>query len=177
MEWIVGLVVGVAMGALLQRAGASNPRMIAQNLRLENLTIIKFMALAIAVGSVGSYLLHLFLPMHFAIKPLYVLGVLGGGLLFGVGFAVAGYCPGTCVVGAAEGRKDAWFTVAGGLLGALVFTLMYPALEATLIRPWNVGKVTMADWLHLPPLLVALLLASVLITVVWRLPTVPQPKK
>lgn len=175
MDLLYGLLVGMAMGTLLQRVGASSPRMITRNLRLENLSIIKFMALTIAVGSVGSYLLQLFLPMHFVIKPLY-LGVLAGGLLFGVGFAVAGYCPGTCVVGAAEGRKDAWFTVAGGLLGALVFTLVYPAVEASLIRPWNLGKVTLADWLHLPPLLVALFLASLLVMVVWRLPTVSQVK-
>jgi hypothetical protein len=174
MELAYGLLVGVAMGWLIQRVRASNPAMIARNLRLENLAIIKFMALTIAVGSVVTYLLGLFLPMHLAIKPTYVLGVLVGGLVFGVGFGLAGYCPGTCVVGAAEGRKDAWFTIAGGLLGATVFTLAYPALEGIFVKPWNYGKLTLAGLAHWPPLLTAALLSVVLLGIVSALPTVPR---
>ena len=41
MTWLYGLLIGVAMGALIQRVGASSPRVILQNLRLENLTIIQ----------------------------------------------------------------------------------------------------------------------------------------
>jgi uncharacterized membrane protein YedE/YeeE len=171
MELLFGLLAGIAMGALISRVRASSPAMIASNLRLENLSVIKFMALAIAVGAVGAYALNMIWPMHFAIKPTYVLGVLGGGLIFGVGFALAGYCPGTCVVGAAEGRKDALFTLLGGLVGALAFTVAYPALEALLIKPLNFGPITMADVLHAPAVAVAAGLALVLLAVVLILPT------
>lgn len=170
MTLVYGLLVGVAMGVLIQRVGASSPATIARNLRLEDLSIIKFMSLAIAVGSVGAYLLALVLPMHFSIKPLYVAGVALGGLVFGVGFALAGYCPGTCVVGAAEGRRDAFVTLLGGLAGAAAFTLAHPLLTR-LLEAFDFGRVTLADVTSLPPLAVAFMLAGALVLVVSVLPT------
>lgn len=172
MSLIFGLLVGIGMGVLLQRMGASDPGLIARNLRLKDFTIIKFMALTIGIGTVGIYILArlLDIPLNLDIKPTYVAGVLVGGLIFGVGFAVAGYCPGTCVVGAAEGRKDAWFTVGGGVVGALLFTVLYRAIEPVLIRPWNFGKITLADIFGVPTAVVAAALAAVILAVVILLP-------
>jgi uncharacterized protein len=172
MNLTYGLLVGVVMGALIQRVGASNPRMILASLRLEDLTIIKFMATTIAVGAVLVYLLGLWMPMHLDIKPTYVVGVGVGGLIFGAGFALAGYCPGTCVVGMAEGRRDALVALLGGVFGALAFTLVYTTIEGSLIKPLNYGKITLADLLHLPPLFVAVGLAVILLTAVTLMPTV-----
>ena len=175
MTLLYALLVGVAMGALIQRVGASSPRMILASLRLEDLTIIKFIATTIAVGTVVAYLLSLWMPMHFDIKPTYVIGVALGGLIFGVGFAVAGYCPGTCVVGIGEGRRDALAALLGGVFGALVFTLVYTLIEGTLIKPMNYGKITLASVLHLPPVAVAVGLAAVFLTAVTLLPTERRP--
>ena len=175
MTLLYALLVGVAMGALIQRVGASSPRMILASLRLENLTIIKFMATTIAVGTVVAYLLSLWMPMHVDIKPTYVIGVALGGLIFGVGFAVGGYCPGTCVVGIGEGRRDAIAALLGGITGALVFTLVYTLIEGTLIKPLNYGKITLASVLHLPAVVVAVGLAAVFLTAVTLLPTVRRP--
>jgi len=171
MTLLYGLLVGVAMGVLLQRVRASSPLMIARMLRLENLTILKFMALTIAVGAVASYVLSFIVPMHFDVKPVYVLGVLGGGLVFGAGFGLGGYCPGTCVVGAGEGRKDALFTILGGIVGALIFTVVYRAIEPVLIKPMNYGKLTLADVLHVPTLVAAVALAVVFIGAIALMPT------
>ncbi len=170
MTLVYALFVGIVMGWLLQRVRASSPALIAANLRLENLVIIKFMALTIAVGAVLVYVLNSYHPMHIDVKPLYLLGVAIGGIIFGVGFAVGGYCPGTCVVAAGEGRKDAWFTILGGIVGALLFTLLYKILEPTLIRPMSYGKVTLADVLHISPLIAAVLLAAVFLTAIRMLP-------
>lgn len=171
MPLFYALLVGVAMGALIQRAGASSPRMILASLRLENLSIIKFMATTIAVGAVVAYLMSLFMPMHFDIKPTYVVGVGLGGLIFGTGFAVGGYCPGTCVVGMGEGRRDAWAALFGGIVGALVFTLLYTTISGALIKPLDYGKITLATVLHAPPLVVAIALAAVFLTAVTLMPT------
>ena len=172
MTLLYALLVGVAMGALIQRVGASSPRMILASLRLENLSIIKFMATTIAVGMIGVFLLRDVVPMHFDIKPTYVVGVLVGGLVFGTGFAVGGYCPGTCVVGIGERRVDAWFALLGGITGALLFTLVYRLIEAPLIKPMNYGKITLADLLHWSPLAVAVVFAAILLTFVMLIPTV-----
>ena len=171
MNLLYGLLVGVVMGALIQRVGASSPRMIAAALRLENLTIIKFMATTIAVGMVLVYIMSQFMPMHFDVKPAYIVGVFVGGLIFGVGFAVGGYCPGTCVVGVGEGRRDAWAAVIGGVVGAVVFTLVYSALEGSMIKPLNYGKVTLADVLHVPAVALAIVIGALFIAIVVWLPT------
>ncbi len=172
MTLVYALFVGIVMGWLLQRVRASSPAMIVANLRLENLTIIKFMALTIAVGAVLVYALNAYFPMHLDVKPLYLVGVGVGGIIFGIGFAVGGYCPGTCVVGAGEGRKDAWMAILGGIAGALFFTLLYNLVEPVLIRPANLGKVTLASALHISPLIVAVVMAAVFLAVLRMMPNV-----
>lgn len=177
MTLLWGLLVGVAMGALIQRVGASSPAAILENLRLRDLSVIKFMATTIAVGSLLSFLMSAGgAPMHFDIKPTYVLGVALGGVIFGVGFALGGYCPGTCVVGIGEGRKDAWAAMGGGVLGALVFTLAWPALEPLLVKPFNYGKVTVPALLGVSPLMASAVLAVVFLTIVTVLPTRPATR-
>ena len=172
MTLLSGLLVGIAMGWLIQRVRASSPTMILRSLRLQDLSIIKFMAVTIAVGSVGTYALGAAgLPLNLDIKPTYVLGVLGGGLVFGAGFALSGYCPGTCVVGAGEGRRDALVTLAGGVTGALLFTLGYRWLAPALIEPMNLGKLTLVQLLDLPAIGIALALAGLVTAFVMLVPT------
>lgn len=176
MRLFYGLFAGIVMGALIQRVGASSPRKILASLRLEDITIIKFMATTIAVGAIATYLLSLWTPMHFDVKPTYVIGVALGGLIFGAGFAISGYCPGTCVVGIAEGRRDGLAALAGGIVGALVFTIAYRVLEAPLIKPLAYGKITFADVLHVPGWIVALAMGALFLTVVSVVPTVRARK-
>jgi uncharacterized membrane protein YedE/YeeE len=173
MENVFGLLVGIAMGVLIQRVRASSPVVILQNLRLENLGIIKFMATTIAVGMITVYTLNLFVPqaLHFDIKPTYLVGVLLGGLIFGVGFGLGGYCPGTCVVGIGEGRRDAWFALLGGIVGTFVFTLVYESLIAPLVKVMDFGKITVQDLLHVPAIVPALVIGTLFLVVVKLLPT------
>ncbi len=169
----LSILIGVAMGFFIQRVRASSPGMIAKNLRLENISVIKFMALTMAVGMVAVYGLSLVIPqlLHFDVKPAYVVGVLLGGLVFGVGFALSGYCPGTCVVGIGEGRKDAIVAILGGVVGALAFTLVYTTLIEPIVGIANLGKITLADVLHLPSIVVALAVGAIFVAVVKFLPT------
>lgn len=173
MTNLFALLTGIAMGFLIQRVRASSPAVILQNLRLENLSIIKFMATTIAVGMMTVYTLNLFVPdlLHFDIKPTYLVGVLLGGLIFGVGFGLGGYCPGTCVVGIGEGRRDAWFALAGGIVGALVFTLVYTTAIAPIVQLLDYGKLTVQDALGVPAIVPALVIGILFLVVVKVLPT------
>lgn len=171
MRLLFGFLVGVIMGALIQRVGASSPRKILAALRLEDITIIKFMAVTIAVGGMLAWLGSLVTPMHFDVKPTYIVGVALGGLIFGVGFALAGYCPGTCVVGIAEGRKDGLVALLGGVIGALVFSVVYRLIEAPLIKPLAFGKITFADLTGLPGWALALIMGALFLTLVAVIPT------
>ena len=173
MTPLYATLVGIAMGFFIQRVRASSPGMIVRNLRLENLSVIKFMALTMAVGMVLVYALNLVIPsaLHLDVKPTYVLGVLLGGLVFGVGFGIGGYCPGTSVVGIGEGRKDAMVAVLGGVVGALVFTLVYTTLIAPIVKVADFGKITLADVTHISPFVLAVAVSAVFLVVIKLLPT------
>lgn len=170
---VLSILIGIAMGFFIQRVRASSPAMITKNLRLENLSIIKFMALTIAVGMMVTYAISTFAPqiLHLDVKPAYVVGVLLGGLVFGVGFGVGGYCPGTCVVGIGEGRRDAIVAILGGVVGALVFTLVYTTLIDPIVKIANLGKITLADVLQVNPFALALVVGAIFLLVIKLLPT------
>lgn len=142
MKLILGLIIGMAFGAILQLGGASSYDKIMGALRLRDMHIIKLILTAIAVGTVGIYALDLASLANMDIKPAYIVGIAIAGLIFGAGFAIAGYCPGTCVVAAAEGRGDAWYAVLGGLVGALLYALAYPMLKG-LLEITDFGDITL----------------------------------
>lgn len=142
---LIGFLIGCAFGAILFLGGASSYRKILGTLLLRDMTIIKLMLTAIGVGTLGVYLLDFGGLANMSIKPAYIWGIVAGGAIFGVGWAISGYCPGTCVVGTSEGKLDAVFTLIGALLGAFLFSLVFPALDAWLIQNANLGKITMVD--------------------------------
>jgi uncharacterized membrane protein YedE/YeeE len=161
---LLGLLTGVLFGFALHRAGFSRCGLVMRGLAFRDFTMLKVMLIAIAVGMVGAAVLATFAPdvAHLKIKPLYVWGVLVGGLVFGVGMAIAGYCPGTALVGLGGGVRDGLLAVAGGLLGAFAFILAYPTLEPILIQPLDLGKLTLHETLRLPYLPTALAVAAML---------------
>lgn len=170
---LTSLGIGVAFGAILHRVQVSNPDRIFGTLTLRDLTVLKFMVLAIGVGAVGVGGLTALGLAHLKVKALSVLAVAGGGLLFGIGFAVAGYCPGTCLVGAAEGRRDAVWTFVGGLAGALAYALVHPWAKTWLLAPLDLGKPTLYSVTGLAPGLAGLLFGAAMIAIAFLLPTHP----
>lgn len=143
---ILAIVIGAAFGATLDRVGATNPNWIGKMLTLTNLNLMKTILLAIGVGSIlmfGGQMLGLVDVGHMSVKAAYV-GVFIGGLLLGVGWAAAGYCPGTAVCALGAGRLDAVFYVAGGLLGAAAYMVSYPTWKASgMLDDIAGGKVTL----------------------------------
>ncbi len=148
MSIVLAVVIGLVFGFALNRVGATNPNLIINMLRLRDLHLMKTILFAIGFSS-----LVLFLGMavgvldagHLSIKA-SSLGVVLGGALLGIGFAIAGYCPGTGLAAGATGRRDAWWFVGGGLLGAFAFMLSYPAIKATgVLTDVLGGKSTLAQ--------------------------------
>lgn len=143
MKLLLGLALGTAFGAVLQLSGASSHTKIVNALRLKDPTIIKLILMAIGVGMIGVHLLDLAGWANMKVKELYVLGIVLAGTIFGIGFAVSGYCPGTALAAAAEGKPDAFVTIAGGLTGAMAFAFLFPDLEETLMAVGRYGAVTL----------------------------------
>jgi uncharacterized membrane protein YedE/YeeE len=147
MTLLLAIVLGTFFGFTLHRAGATHSDNILRMLSLQDLYLAKAILFAIGLTSVALWVavpIGLVDPGHFSVKATH-LGVLAGGLIFGVGFALAGYCPGTAVAALGQGRRDAIWFVAGGLLGALAYMVVYPAIEASgIFAVWDAGKITLA---------------------------------
>jgi len=167
MKLVLGLLIGIAFGAILQLGGGSSYRKIMGSLLLKDMDIIKLILMAIAVGTVGIYALDLADMANLSIKPTYVVGIIIAGLIFGVGFAVAGYCPGTCVVAAGEGKTDAIATILGGLTGAMLFALVYPMLGG-LMGITNYGEVTLASAFGINGIWIAVPFSAILFLLMFK---------
>jgi uncharacterized membrane protein YedE/YeeE len=63
-----------------------------------------------------------------------------GGVLFGIGWSMAGMCPGPIFVNLGEGKIYAVAALAGALTGTALFGIAYPKLERPLrLPPMTVG--------------------------------------
>ena len=144
-ELAYGLVTGVIFGFLLQKARVIRYDRQLGALLLEDMTIVKFMFTTILVAMVGVYLLKDLGMVKLAIKPTVLGANVIGGLVFGAGWALFGYCPGTSLGALGEGRWDAVWGILGMLTGAAVFAEAYPAMKGSVLK-WGVyGKITIPE--------------------------------
>jgi len=143
--WI-GIFIGMIIGGLAELWGISNSDVLLKLSTWEDRLFVNCIAIAIGVGGVLLYgLSALGVGFHFGIKPDYVIGVAIGGLIFGAGIAISGYVPGTEWMALGEGRREAIYAVAGGLLGAAAWTLLYQTSAGQwLITTYNFGQIYLA---------------------------------
>lgn len=145
---LLAIPLGMFFGFSLYYVGATNPAKIIDMLRLKDLSLAKIILGAIGFGSLTigvSGLLTLFPTAHFEIKPLD-LGVLLGGLIFGIGFGLVGSCPGTAIAALFTNFKHAVWVILGGIVGALTFSSSYGFMkDLGLVTKFNFGKLTLFD--------------------------------
>jgi len=135
------LILGFLFGAILQYASLNKYNVISGLALRENFAVAK--AIAIAIG-IGAILLNVEIAMGFAsyhVKPFVVGGLILGGLIFGSGMAILGYCPGTLAISAGEGSLDAVIGIVGGLFGGVFYTLVLPFISPILGS--NMGKISL----------------------------------
>lgn len=161
MSLVYGLITGILFGILLQRAEVIRYDRQLGALRLLDMTILKYMLSAILVGMVLLAILLDAGQVSLSVKGLSF-GAQGiGGLLFGIGWAVLGYCPGTSMGALGEGRFDAFWGILGGWAGAAVYAEVYPSLKTSVLKWGDAGKLTLDQWLGLNHWIVIVAVAAV----------------
>lgn len=160
---ILGLFTGIIFGIILHKGQVTKYHKIVGQFLLRDFTILKVMLTAAVVGSIGVYLMLEINVAELHIKPLLLGGVTLGAIIFGIGMATLGYCPGTCVAAVGHGRTDALIGgVFGGIVGAGFYAHVYPFFNATVLKWGALGKLTFPQTLNLNPwiVIVSLLVLS-----------------
>jgi uncharacterized protein len=134
-------ILGFIFGAILQFAKLNRYDTISGMAMLKDLTVAKAIAVAIGTGAILFAIESGLGIMTFHIKPFIITGVIIGGLIFGAGMAILGYCPGTMAVSLGEGSMDALTGIIGGLFGGFVFTYLFPSIQ-NFLGP-NLGTISL----------------------------------
>jgi uncharacterized protein len=167
---ILILFLGFLFGATLQYAKLNRYNVISGMATLENFAVAK--AIAVAIG-VGAVIIAIEVGLGFAtyhIKPFIVGGIAIGGIIFGVGMAILGYCPGTLAISLGEGSIDALIGIVGAMGGGFVYTLLLPSIQ-NILGP-DLGSISLYNLIgqnHFIFYLVDITLAAIFILTAFRL--------
>ena len=154
---IYGLVTGIAFGFILQKGRVLRYDKQLGALLFRDMTIIKFMLTSVLVGMVGVYLLVDLELAQLSIKTTVLGGNILGGLIFGLGWGLLGYCPGTSAGALGEGRWDAVWGIFGMIAGAALYAEAFPLMQRTVLTWGNFGKISLPQVLginHWPIIIV-----------------------
>lgn len=165
----IGLLIGILFGFFLQKGGVTQYDIIMGQLLLKDFTVTKVMLTAVATGKIGVHLLISLGKAELHPKQ----GSLGssviGGFLFGIGFGILGYCPGTLVGAMGQGSLDALF---GGMIGLLIgvglFAEFYPILEKKILSKGDFGDLTLPRLFKVNPWVIVIPAAlGIIILLLW----------
>ncbi|MDD1654792.1 MAG: YeeE/YedE family protein [Methanomicrobiales archaeon] len=170
-QLVLGLATGIVFGFLLQKGQVTEYPVILGQLLLTDFTVVKVMLTAVLVGMIGVYAMKAAGAARLHCRMGSVGATVLGGLVFGAGFAVLGYCPGTAAAAVGAGAMDALVGMIGMVLGAGLFARLYPRLDRTVLNRGKFPAVTIPELLHLPPWVVVIAMV-ILIPVVFYVLTV-----
>jgi uncharacterized membrane protein YedE/YeeE len=154
IDQTLGLITGIVFGFLLQKGRVLRFDKQVGAMLLKDMTIFKFMLSAILVGMVGIQLLASAGIITLSHKAMNIGAVVVGGALFGCGWAVMGFCPGTSIGALGEGRWHAVFAIAGMVVGAAVYAELYPLFKSTILAWKDFGEIGVVEVLGISPWLI-----------------------
>jgi uncharacterized protein len=139
------LVLGTLFGFVLSRSGAADYNYIQGMFLFERFQLYGIMGTAVALTAPGLWLIQrrgrtaLGAPVQVELKPMSR-GTVVGSVLFGIGWSIAGMCPGPILVNIGEGKIYALAALAGALTGAGVFGTVYSRLQGAFqLAPLNIA--------------------------------------
>jgi uncharacterized membrane protein YedE/YeeE len=146
-QLVLGLLFGVVFGFLLQKAGVAKYEVLMGQFFLTDFTVIKVVLTAIIVGMLGVFSLRVLGLVELQVKPTRYAANIAGGLLFGVGLGLLGYCPGTGVVALGQGSYDAIAGILGLMVGSYFYAETSGYLSSTIQKIGNRGDIMLPDLL------------------------------
>lgn len=160
-----GLLMGIVFGFALEKSRVFEPGIIVGQMQLRNFIMLKVFLTAVATGALVLAILNGFGFVKLQPKAALYAADAVGGLVLGAGIALAGACPGTTLAQIGVGYRDALFTLAGGLLGAVAFSYAQPWLDKALIGTGP--KLIFSDLLNAPYWQGAIALAAAIIVILF----------
>lgn len=150
---ISGLIIGILFGFVLERSGFGSARKLTAVFYLRDFAVPKVMFTAIITAMMGVFYLSALEILDVSklyFSPTYVLPFIFGGFLFGVGFLIGGYCPGTALVAMVNRKLDAFVFAFGVCFGILFFSWIYKPAQGILTAT-SMGTITIPQWLNVHP--------------------------
>ncbi len=141
--WLV-FVIGIVFGAIIQYSRVDKFEKIAGFAMGKDTIIPKMLFFAIGLTAIFLYIEIKMGWASYHVKPMMLQGLILGGIIFGIGMAIMGKCPGTGPISIAEGRIDVLVGAIGGIFGGYLFTKYYDSFFKPLMGE-NLGKTTLVD--------------------------------
>jgi hypothetical protein len=163
--YVVALIIGIFFGFVLERAGFGDARNLVNIFYFRDMRVLRVMFTAIITALAGLVILSLVGLFDYSMLTKYYLlntylwPQLLGGIIFGLGFVIGGYCPGTSVVGIASGKYDALVFFIGLALGIFVFAAGWP-IWGWFYKSSDLGKLTLWQLLGISKALMAALIVG-----------------
>jgi len=173
---LLAVFFGLIFGFLLQKGGAAKYNVLMGILLLEDFTVVKLMLSAIVVGMLGVFTLVALGKAKLSLKPTQIGANIIGGLIFGAGFALLAYCPGTGAAALGQGNWDAIFGIIGLMTGSYIYAELSGTLERT-VKTWgDYGKITLSDVIPIPRAALVPIVAMILVGVLVALQKYTGPR-
>jgi uncharacterized membrane protein YedE/YeeE len=138
---LAGLFTGLVFGFLLQRGGVTRYGTIVNQFLFRDFTVLKVMLTAIVTGAVGIWGMRAMgMDISISVKSAAMGPVVVGGLLFGVGMAVLGYCPGTGMAALGDGSRHAIPGLLGMIVGGGLFAELFPAIQSGFMKLGDITR-------------------------------------
>jgi len=162
---VVAVIVGFLFGFVLERAGFGDSRNLTNIFYFRDMRVLRVMFSAVVTAMVGLVLLSwagLFdysVLLDYTLLETYLLPQIVGGVLFGLGFVIGGYCPGTAIVGVASGKLDSIVFLVGMIAGIWVFAAGFP-LWGSFYKSTDLGRLTLQQVFGIPLELMVLIVVA-----------------
>jgi uncharacterized membrane protein YedE/YeeE len=157
---LIGLLMGAVFGFALEKSRVFEPGVIVGQMQLRNFIMLKVFLTAVATGAIVLAMLNGYGIVKLAPKATLYGADIVGGLILGMGIALAGACPGTVMAQIGAGYRDAIVTLIGGIAGAVAYSYAEPTLSKTMLGASS-GKLVLDAMLGIPYWAGALGLAAV----------------